>query len=82
MNIPSIIIAQHERETTHGFSTLQNGFVNLGLEHEGERLLKEFKSLVENKTKRKALQDKMLGHDFIQNKSKVIKLILGLLESS
>ncbi len=31
MRIPSIVLSQNEREATHGFAQLQNGFLNLGM---------------------------------------------------
>lgn len=31
MGIPSIVLAQNEREATHGFASMEHGFLNLGL---------------------------------------------------
>src|SRR5699024_11338995 len=31
MNVPTILMAQNERELTHEFGYLSNGFINLGL---------------------------------------------------
>lgn len=31
MGVPSVVLAQNERETTHGFASMEHGFLNLGL---------------------------------------------------
>ena len=31
MGVPSVVLAQNEREATHGFASMEHGFLNLGL---------------------------------------------------
>ncbi|MDD5090793.1 MAG: hypothetical protein PHQ23_07725, partial [Candidatus Wallbacteria bacterium] len=83
MNIPSIIVSQHLRESTHRFSCPENGFVNLGVYTKGltEPLLeREFKKLAGNTRHRRKLFDRVSRFSFSKNKAKVVKLILDLLE--
>lgn len=83
MNIPSIIISQHERENTHCFTREENGFINIGVydsEFEEELILKKLEELVSNNAFRKNLFSRMTKFSFHKNKSSVVKNILRLLE--
>jgi spore coat polysaccharide biosynthesis predicted glycosyltransferase SpsG len=83
MNIPSIIFAHHEREVTHQFACKERGFVQLGMFQVGrseELLLFELKSLIDDEGRRTALWLKQFDLNFITNKVRVVRKILGLLE--
>jgi spore coat polysaccharide biosynthesis predicted glycosyltransferase SpsG len=85
MNVPAIVIAQHEREITHNFASEENGFISLGLyrpnitEQEVKIVLKE---LVVNHKKRKILYQRLQKYRFDQNKEKIMSRINNLLQMS
>ncbi|MBU2548465.1 MAG: cytidine 5'-phosphate N-acetylneuraminic acid synthetase [Proteobacteria bacterium] len=82
MKIPSIVIAQHEREKTHHFAEEHRGMLPLGgytNSDEEAELVGVLERLIEDRSFRKNLYDRMHGYDFIQNKAKVIGMIEGLL---
>ncbi|HEY9070140.1 MAG TPA: glycosyltransferase [Candidatus Ozemobacteraceae bacterium] len=82
MNIPAIVIAQNDREKTHAFSTLKNGFVNLGLfdpGKTGKQLKNHFRRLVSDAGWRRKLMENAKRFNFLKNKRKVVALIEGLL---
>jgi spore coat polysaccharide biosynthesis predicted glycosyltransferase SpsG len=75
MHIPGIILSQNERETTHLFANIDNGFVPT----KQENLLSTLKSIVQNTDYRKLLYDNTTRFNFIDNKKRVRDLIAGLL---
>ena len=81
MNIPSIIISHHERESTHSFSTLEKGFINLGIIDENIHLkIKEkFEKLIDDNDYRELLFMNIKKYSFRENKQKVVDKILELL---
>lgn len=84
MNIPSVIISHHEREATHGFSTLEKGFINLGIynEHTTSKLITQsFEKLVFDSDYRKLLFLNIKKYGFRKNKQKVLGEILKLIDS-
>ena len=84
MNIPSIVIAQHDREFTHSFATKENGFLPLGLyEPEStEKLVeKELNNLVTDASLREMLHQRMTRHHFTANKAVVLDMLRGCLDS-
>ena len=83
MNIPSIIISQHNREDTHLFANEKNGFINLGLHQKigtESNLIYHLKELVTDTKLRRALFENMIPINFLENKKKVVGLITELLE--
>lgn len=83
MNIPSIIISQHTRESTHHFACEENGFINLGCYEAGiteGKLIKGLEKLFFDISYRKMLFERLALYDFNQNKSKVTTLIEKLLD--
>lgn len=83
MNIPSIVLAHHERENQHKFASMENGFLNLGLFEDTTTpslLLQEFEKLVIDSDYRKSLSDKMHCFDFSNNKQNVVDIIHQLLQ--
>ena len=82
MNIPSVIVTQNIREKAHTFSREENGFVSVGVYERGKtenRVRRELERLITDHQYRRRLQERMVPHDFICNKAKVLDRILGLL---
>jgi spore coat polysaccharide biosynthesis predicted glycosyltransferase SpsG/CMP-N-acetylneuraminic acid synthetase len=83
MNIPSIVVSQHERESTHSFSTEENGFLNVGVYHKGETeelVQVQLEKLVNDNEHRRNLYDKMVSYNFDNNKNRVLALIEEVLD--
>ena len=81
MNIPSIVISHHRREDTHTFSSLKNGFINLGIFN--EEIFSELKSsildLFRNNHYRYLLYLNMNEISFHGNKKNLVSKIEKLL---
>ena len=79
LNIPSILIAQNERELNHEFGYERNGFINLGLGSnlKDSQLLENLEFLITNYEKRKEMINKLKKTDLKNNINRVIKLILN-----
>ena len=76
LGIPTITIAQNEREEQHEFLCNKNGFTYIGLDPEDElieRNLKLFLSLSQNT--RQSFQNKMLSFDLRDGRKRVMNLI-------
>ena len=85
MNIPAIVIPQHEREKTHAFASKDNGFIALEPYKEKvteKEVLKTLTHLLNSTEYRKELYNKTLVHRFDKNKQRVIKLIDQLMHQS
>lgn len=85
MNIPGLIISQHERERTHHFSKPENGFIPLGVYKEGKTeavAAEALAELVNDRVKRFELFNRMTPFNFAANKPGVVSLIQGLLNSN
>lgn len=83
MRVPTIVLAQHDRELTHNFACEENGFIPLGLWSEkvtARRLLKAFERLIDEPDQRRSLHERMKRFDFLRNKSRVVSLIENLLQ--
>lgn len=81
MGVPSIVLAQNEREQLHTFAQMENGFLNLGM---GSRIAEEtleraFEFLVNTPQMREEMRRLMLEHgELLKNGvSREINLILG-----
>ncbi len=82
MNIPAIVVSQHQREKTHSFACEENGFIPLGLFEEGStegEVAKQLVRLLDDEAYRHLLFDRTTKYRFHANKKKVIKRILDLL---
>lgn len=83
MNVPAIVFSHHEREKTHRFACEENGFLPLGM-HQGEEsdvaLLAALRRLVEDETFRRRLYDAQHKAHFTDNKGKVVRRMLNLIE--
>ena len=83
MNIPTIVIPQHKRESTHSFSSSKNGFILLRVYNKDFKdgdISKNFKKLTKNYLFRYKMYKKMMNHNFILNKYKAINKINELLK--
>ena len=79
LGIPSIAMAQNQREEKHGFVCNENGFTYIGLNPDDEVIestLKMYLSL--SKKARQNFQDKLLSHDLRGGRKRVMGLINSL----
>jgi len=80
MNIPSIIVSHHARESTHSFANLEKGFINLGVIDKDIdlKINKSFDKIVEDLDYRKLLFMNIKRYSFRENKQKVVNKIMEL----
>lgn len=78
MGVPSIVLAQNEREAEHVFAGIQNGFINLGLGSRTDALtiISTVQWLISTPNVRKEMRKLQLSKDFSKGHERVIKLIL------
>jgi hypothetical protein len=82
MNIPAIVIAQHQRELTHSYASESNGFVPLGIyqPNRTEQLVSTaLERLINDEPCRRGLFDRMTELEFNENKLKVVNKLQELL---
>jgi spore coat polysaccharide biosynthesis predicted glycosyltransferase SpsG/CMP-N-acetylneuraminic acid synthetase len=82
MNIPTIVISHHKREDTHGFASLEKGFINLGvfdINKTSKLIETSFSRLAIDKYYRKLLFLNIKQYNFKDNKKIIVKKILDLL---
>jgi len=82
MNIPAIVISQHQRENTHNFACEANGFVSIGLFENGNtqaKAVKQLTRLLDDDAYRQQLFERTTKYRFNSNKKKVLKQMLALL---
>lgn len=79
MGVPTILMAQNERETTHEFGSLRNGFLNLGLGRtvEKDTIYETVQWLIHCPQIRKSMRDEMLAKDLTHGIGRVKRIILG-----
>jgi spore coat polysaccharide biosynthesis predicted glycosyltransferase SpsG len=78
MNIPAIVIPQHERERTHAFACQENGFIPLTPYTEGiteEDVKTALRGLLDSVSDREQLYNRTLRFRFDRNKRRIIDLI-------
>ncbi|SFS46058.1 CMP-N-acetylneuraminic acid synthetase [Succinivibrio dextrinosolvens] len=76
LGIPLIVIAQNQKEETHNFERIENGFNYLGMKPDQDLIesnLKMYLSL--SYESRISLQNKLLSHDLRNGRKKVMSLI-------
>ncbi len=79
LGIPSIAVAQNQREEKHGFVCNENGFTYIGLNPDDEIIESNLKMYLEmSKKSRQKFQDKLLSHDLRGGRKRVINLIRSL----
>lgn len=78
MAVPTILLAQNEREQHHEFGYLKNGFINLGLGNkvENQTIRETLIWLINSPQIRKQMKDQMLKKDLKQGIQRVINIIL------
>lgn len=79
LGIPAIILAQNDRELTHTFASMKNGFLNLGL---GENVtvdavINTLEWLISTPNIRANMRTLMLQHDFRHSQVRIKNIILG-----
>jgi spore coat polysaccharide biosynthesis predicted glycosyltransferase SpsG len=82
MNIPAIVIPQHDREKTHDFACEENGFVALEPYKKGvteQVVLEQLTRILDDQDYRRFLYDNTQKFLFHKNKTGVLKLIIDLL---
>jgi len=82
LEVPTIVICQNFRETTHLYAADENGVANLGLHSDvsDSQILEAFTDIATNPEKRRAMQEKAKRLNLRQGKKRVIGEILALLE--
>ena len=80
LGIPTIAMAQNEREMKHGFVCNENGFTYLGM-NPGEYILEATLDmyLKMSQDERQKIQDKLLSHDLRGGRKRVMGLIKSLI---
>lgn len=75
--IPTLVICQNERETTHSFLASENGVLNLGFRGDLTRhhITSAISKLLENSDMRLSMHNKMKDIDLLKGKSRVIDKI-------
>ena len=79
MGIPAIVLSQNQREATHEFARLENGFINLGIGKSVElSLIKNTLDwLIEASPVRRNMYELMLKHSLRAGLVRVINIITG-----
>ena len=82
MNIPSIVVPVNEREKTHEFACVENGFIPVNKFQEGftpDEVFSSLRKLLENRGLRKQLFENVKLFDFNKSKSIVLQKIVDVL---
>lgn len=81
MQVPTIVICQNRRETTHTFASSDNGVLNLGYrgDIQDPEIRTAFENVVENRELLGIMRDKASKLNFRNGKKRVIKRITELL---
>ncbi len=79
MGVPSIVLAQNEREQEHTFAAISNGYINLGLgrAQTDSCIQATIEWMIQAANVRRQMHDLLLKKDFKQGQKQVIRLILG-----
>ena len=79
LGIPSISMAQNEREEKHGFVCNENGFTYIGLNPADEIIESNLRMYLSmSKQTRQRFQDMLLSHDLRGGRRRVMNLINSL----
>lgn len=84
IGVPTIVLCQNERELTHSFCSLENGFANLGLGElvESSTINEKFLEITHSFALRKKMFEKYNEFDLKKGKSKVMNLINNLMNKT
>lgn len=79
MGVPTIVLAQNEREQLHTFAQMSNGFINLGLGSEvsDQDIAAAIEWLISSESIRKEMHRLMLSNDLKSGIRRVKRIILG-----
>ena len=79
MGVPSVVLAQNEREAEHVFAGIQNGFINLGIgkEQDDSTIISTIKWLIMTPKVRSEMRRLQLLKDFSKGQERVMHLILN-----
>lgn len=82
LGVPTIVICQNLRETTHTFCTAEHGIINLGLRTEvsNETILETLENTVNDHSKYQLMRQKSKASDLRNGKTRVVNKILQVLE--
>jgi spore coat polysaccharide biosynthesis predicted glycosyltransferase SpsG len=77
VGVPSVILAQNDRELTHLFASEQNGFVNLGLGEAcpPDRIRGALAGLIDEPEGRLRMHDLMRATDLRSGRDRVVTLV-------
>lgn len=79
LGIPTISIAQNEREALHTFISAKNGFDYLGISPSAEIITKTLVNYINsNSTSRSNLQKQLLAHNLREGRARIMHLIRSL----
>ncbi len=80
--VPTVVLAQNERELTHYFAHPERGFINLGLGKSVPRaeIAETFSELCGDFHRRQEMQRTMLSYDVKSGRKRVMEIINRLLE--
>ena len=79
MRVPTILMAQNEREMTHAFGSLENGFLNLGMGKmiEADTVYETIQWLIHCPSIRRNMWEQMSKKDLTHGAERVKRIILG-----
>ncbi len=79
MGVPSIVLAQNEREAEHVFAGIQNGFINLGIGKDTDQttIIQTIRWLASTPKVRREMRKLELSREFSKGHERVIHLILN-----
>lgn len=79
IGVPSIVLAQNEREQLHRFAQMSNGFLNLGLGKNIDisTIIKTIEWLIQTPFVREEMRKLMLSHDLKSGINRTKSIILG-----
>jgi spore coat polysaccharide biosynthesis predicted glycosyltransferase SpsG len=83
LNVPAIVVPQHEREGTHSFATEANGFIPLDTYSRGDtekEIMPILKRVITDRHYRFQLYSRMLRFSFIESRETVLSAIRKLTE--
>ena len=84
LRVPTLVICQNERETTHSFATRENGVMNLGLHAyvTPQELAASVLQLIDDAPLRADMRERLSRRDLTGGKRRVAKAIAALLEDT
>ena len=82
MGVPSVVLAQNEREAEHVFAGIQNGFINLGIGKETDEatIISTIRWLIQTPNVRREMRNLELSREFSKGHQRVLHLILNDVE--